>query len=297
MPFRSQRFSVNGQTLHAKVDGDDAAPVMLFLHGFPEYWAAWAKVAKRFVSDYRVILPDQRGFNLSSKPAEREAYATQHLVADMRALIDEVSPDKPVILCGHDWGASIAYALAMRHPARISHLVIANGVHPLCFQKALFDGGAQAAASQYIHLLRAEGSEEILSANRFEKLLALFQQFSSAPWLTDKTRDAYRASWSEAGALSAMLNWYRGTPMVVPPKGAPAQDFPIGDDMRAKFYIPMPHLLLWGEKDTALLPSTHEELPKFCANLSVCETENAGHWILHEEPDWVAQRMIEFLAR
>ncbi|MEE9314606.1 MAG: alpha/beta hydrolase [Rhizobiaceae bacterium] len=296
MSHTSQTFNVNGQTIHAKISGDKDAPVMLFLHGFPESWVAWAKVAEHFADDYRVVLPDQRGFNLSSKPAELEAYDAKHLVADMVALIDQVSPDKPIILCGHDWGASVAYALAMRHADRVSHLIIANGVHPMCFQKALFDGGAQAAASQYMNVVRAEGSEEMLSANNFEKLLGMFEKFSSAPWLTDKLRDEYRAAWAGDGTLSAMLNWYRGSPMVVPPKGAPAQDFPITDKMRARFHIPMPHLVLWGMDDTALLPAAREDLPKFCADLAVFETENASHWILHEKPDWVAQHMIEFLS-
>ena len=113
MPFTSHTFEANGQSIHAKIGGPKGAPVMLMLHGFPENWAAWAGVAKGLLGKYRVVLPDQRGFNLSSKPEGQEAYATKHLVADMVALIDQISPNKQIVLCGHDWGASVAYAMAI----------------------------------------------------------------------------------------------------------------------------------------------------------------------------------------
>ena len=306
MTLNSLQFSCNGQTIHAKIAGPLNAPVMLMLHGFPEYWAAWEQVAKQFTDTYRVVMPDQRGFNFSSKPPEQEAYATKHLVSDMVSLIDIISPNRKIILCGHDWGASVAYAMAMRHPERISHLIIANGVHPMCFQKALYAGGKQTAASQYMNVLRAPESEERLSANNFEKLLGMMQKFSSTPWMSEEIADQYRKTWADKDpygkkvsgqrTLSAMLNWYRGSPMIVPPLDAPAKDFPITDAMLAKFSISMPHLLLWGLDDTALLKEARADLPKFCADLTVHEKQNASHWILHEHPDWVAQHMKAFLA-
>lgn len=295
MSLVSQNFTCNGQTIHAKVGGAKDAPVMMMLHGFPEYWGAWAPVANLLMDEYRIVLPDQRGFNLSSKPKERAAYETKHLVADMIDLVDQVSPNAPVILCGHDWGASVAYALAMRHADRISHLVIANGVHPMCFQKALLAGGAQTDASQYMNVLRSEGSEERLRANNFERLLGMFEKFSAAPWLTDEIRQDYRETWSHPGALSAMLNWYRGSPMIVPKSGTTGKDFPITGEMEKKYAIPMPHLLLWGTQDTALLSEARADLSRFAAELEVVEAEDASHWILHEKPDWVAHNIRRFL--
>ncbi len=294
--YFSQYFDCNGQTIHTKIGGPENAPIILMLHGFPEYWAAWSSVGEFFIDKYRVILPDQRGFNLSSKPSELEAYDTKHLVADMVSLINQISPDKPIILCGHDWGASVAYAMAMRHPQRISHLIIANGVHPMCFQKALFAGGDQTKSSQYMNVLRAQGSEERLSADNYKRLLGMLKKFSSTPWLTDEIADEYRAAWSQQGALPAMLNWYRGSPMVVPELGAAPTPFPITQAMQEKYAISMPHLLLWGNDDTALLYEARTDLPKFCANLTVQETENASHWILHERPKWVAENIVRFLS-
>lgn len=295
MTFTSEFYSANGQNLHVMSAGPKAAPVMLMLHGFPEYWASWSKIADSFADRYRVILPDQRGYNLSSKPTEDGAYETKHLVADMKALLDLIAPDQPVVLCGHDWGASVAYAFAMRHSDLVSHLIIANGVHPVCFQKALLAGGPQTDASQYMNLLRSSGIEEKLSANNFEKMMMMLEKFSSAPWLDDETRAAYREAWSHGGALTAMLNWYRQSPMIVPPSGTPAQELPITTEIVKKYPVSMPHLLLWGMRDTALLPEARTELDQFCDNLTLHEHSDASHWILHEQPAWVVEKMREFL--
>ncbi len=293
--FKDQFLTCNGQSIHLKTCGPKDAPVMLMLHGFPEYWAAWAQVARFFTDQYQVVLPDQRGFNLSSKPTDLEAYATKHLVADMIALSDQISPDKPIILCGHDWGASVAYAMAMRHPTRISHLIIANGVHPICFQKALYAGGEQTKASQYMNVLRAKTSEQRLKENNYERLLGMLKKFSSTPWLTDEIADEYRIAWDQTGALSAMLNWYRGSPMVVPQTDAPPTPFSITKAMQEKYTIAMPHLLLWGKDDTALLPQAYADLGKFCPDLTIKQTNNASHWILHERPEWVANNIHQFI--
>ena len=300
MAFESQFIEANGQKLHVKTWGEAGKPLVLMLHGFPEYWAGWAQVAEALAhktgGKYCFALPDQRGYNQSSIPADREAYDTKHLVADMKALIDQLSPGQPVVLCGHDWGASVAYAMAMRHADDVSHLIIANGVHPICFQKALFAAGPQTAASQYMNILRSENIEEKLSANGFEKLLGMLEKFSNAPWLDDATKAAYRTAWSTPGALTAMLNWYRQSPIAVPDMQTPARALPINDEMRQKYAVAMPHLLLWGLQDTALLPEARADLGEFCHDLTVMENKDGSHWILHEQPDWVAEQINAFLS-
>ena len=153
------------------------------------------------MGDQLRVLPDQRAFNLSSKPAARTLYETTHLLADIIAMMDEIAPGRPFVLCGHDWGASVAYALAMRHSDRVSHLIIANGVHPMCCQKALLAGGAQTDASQYMNVLRAQGSEERLCADNFKRLLGMFEKFSAAPWLTEAIKQDYADAWSQPGAF------------------------------------------------------------------------------------------------
>lgn len=297
MTFTSHMIEANGQNLHVKMAGPEGAPVILMLHGFPEYWASWAPVAEHFIQTHRVVLPDQRGYNLSSKPAEIEAYETKHLVADMAALIEQISPDQKVILCGHDWGASVAYALAMRHADKISHFVIANGVHPICFQKALMAGGAQTDASQYINYFCQPGVEHRLADDSFRRLLNMFEKFSAAPWLTDEINAAYCTAWQGPETVATMLNWYRASPMQVPKSGDAGQQLEITEVMREKYNISMPHLLLWGLQDVALLPEARADLGEFAADLTVKEIEDSGHWILHEKPEWVADQINEFMGR
>jgi len=294
--WQSHIFQANGQSIHTMLAGPKDAPVMVMLHGFPEYWAAWKDVAELLTDTWRVVLPDQRGFNLSSKPEGVEAYNTKYMVTDLDDLIQQISPGKQVVLCGHDWGASVAYAYAMRHSDRISHFVIANGVHPVCFQKALLAGGAQTDASQYMNVLRALESDTRLAANSFEKLLNMFERFSSAPWLTGEVKQAYQEAYGQPGALPAMLNWYRGSPMVVPESGSAPQTLPITSEMLEKYRIRMPHLVLWGLDDVALLPEARADLDSFCDDLKVEEVTGASHWILHEKPDLVAKRIRSFLT-
>ncbi|MEL6785500.1 MAG: alpha/beta hydrolase [Pseudomonadota bacterium] len=297
--MKSHTIHANGQDIHTVFMGPSPeenphAPALLMLHGFPENWRAWASVAQRLAGEYRLILPDQRGFNLSSKPEGVEAYHTKHLAADMLALLDAL--DLPqVVLCGHDWGASVAYALAMRHPERFSHLIIANGVHPVCFQKALYEKGAQRQASQYMNVLRAQGAETHMSADNYAKLFRMFEKFSTAPWLDEAKRAQFIDAWSQPGAITAMLNWYRGSPMEVLGMEAPARVLEIDDAMREKFHVPMPHLLLWGEKDTALLEDARADISAFCDDVQLETHPHASHWILHEDADWVAAQIRGFL--
>ena len=292
--FESRTHDVNGQSLHALHAGPSGAPVMLFLHGFPEDCGAWAGVAARFADTHRVVLPDQRGCGASSKPPEVDAYAPKHLAADAIALIEEISPNAPVILCGHDWGASVAYAIAFRAPELVSRLVIANGVHPLTFQRALYAGGPQTKASQYIEVLREPGSHERMAADGFRRTFSMFEKFSAAPWLNAVLRERYRTVWTTA--LPTMIHWYRATPLDVPPPDAPARPFPFTEEARQRYRVRCPHLLLWGVEDTALLPEAREGLEGFCDDLTVREFENASHWLLHERPEAIAATMGDWLA-
>ncbi len=292
----SQYFDHGDVRLHYMSGGNPQAPLMVFLHGFPEFWIAWEPVFSSFAQDYHLVAPDQRGFNLSSKPEGVASYDTKHMVADLLALIDHLSPDQPIILCGHDWGASVAYAFAMRHGGRVEKLIIANGVHPMCFQKALFAGGAQTKGSQYMNRLREPGMEEAMAANSCKKLFGMLEGFSPAPWLSKDLRARYLDAWTQPGALAAMLNWYKASPMIVPPLDAPAKEIKFDDAQRQKYRIAMPHLLIWGMDDPALLPEARADLPEFCDDLSVVEVEGADHWIIHSHGERVADEMKNFLA-
>ena len=189
---------VNGIDLHVRSMGDAQAPLMLFLHGFPEYSGAWDEVLPAFAGDFHAVAPDQRGYARSSKPEGLEAYRIKPLVRDILALGEHYSPGRPFVLVAHDWGASVAYATAIAAPNRVARLVVINGVHPGPFQRALIEDEAQRKASAYIHYLRAPEAEERLSANNFEKLLGMLTRFGPQPWLTPEKRAGYLEAWSPA---------------------------------------------------------------------------------------------------
>lgn len=295
MELRFLQHDAGAVSLNVAMAGEPDAPLVICLHGFPEYWAAWADVMAALADDFCVAAPDQRGFNLSSKPEGVERYRVKHLVGDLASLADRLSPDRPFVLAGHDWGASVAYAYAMAYPDRVSHLVIANGVHPVCFQRALLEDEAQRQASQYIHRLRAEDAEALLSQDDFRRLIRMVEGFSAADFFDDAMKAAYRETWRQPGALIGMLNWYRASPLVVPAPGETTGHAMILDMPEDQFAVPMPHLVLWGEADQALLPACLEGLARFAPRLTVQRIAGASHWVLHEKPDTVADAMRRFI--
>lgn len=294
---RFQTVNAGAVSLHVAIEGDPSRPAIVCLHGFPEYWGAWREVMERLSADFFVVAPDQRGFNLSSKPGGVDAYRAKHMVADLAAVADNLLRGRTFVLAGHDWGASVAYAYAFAHPARVSHLVVANGVHPVCFQRAIFDDEEQRKASQYINRLKAPDAEELLSADGFRRLLRMIEGFSKADFMTSEMRDAYLETWSKDGTLTAMLNWYRASPIVVPAPGQPTPPSVVLDMPEEAFRVAMPHLLLWGEADQALRPVCFDDLGRFAPDLTIERIPDAGHWILHEKPDQVADAIRKFISR
>jgi epoxide hydrolase 4 len=282
--------------LHYAVAGDAEKPLMICLHGFPEYWAAWREVMNALAGHFHLVAPDQRGFNLSSKPDGIEAYRVRDMVADLAALADLFSPGKPFVLAGHDWGASVAYAYAFAHPERLSHLVVANGVHPACFQRAIFEDEAQRRASQYINRLRAADADALMSEDGYRRAFDMISGFSQIDWMTPQTRADYIEAWGRPGAMTAMLNWYRCSPIVVPRPGETAEDSHVLSLPAEAMAVRMPHLVIWGEADEALRPVCLEGLDRYASELTIRKIVGAGHWILHEKPAEIASTIRLFLA-
>lgn len=288
---------VNGMNLRVREAGDDRKPLMLFLHGFPEHAGAWDEILPAFAGAWHTAAPDQRGYGQSSKPEGVDAYRVKHLVRDVLALADVLSPEKPVVLVGHDWGASVAYATAIAAPSRVAKLVILNGVHPGPFQQALLQDEAQRQASLYMHLLRSPDAEATLSRDGYAGLFGMLTRFGRQAWLTPERKAAYLAAWSVPGALTAMLNWYRATPLVVPRPGETVDVAALPTLDPAALRIRMPHLLLWGMRDAALLPVSRRDLPRYCDDLSIEEFADADHWIVHQQPEAVIRSISRFLER
>ncbi len=289
------QFDIKGQAFQALTAGDPARPLLLFLHGFPEYSGAWAEVMAELQESWFCVAPDQRGYGASWRPEGVQHYTTKHLVADVAAMIHHFGQGRASALVGHDWGASVAYATAIRHPDKLARLIIINGVHPAPFQVALASGGAQSEASQYITWLRQNGAEDILARDDFAAMFTLFSAKMDLGWLTPARLLDYKAAWRDAAGLRAMLNWYRATPLLVAKPGQPiaASDLPQWDP--AHLRITMPHLLIWGQNDTALLPETRVGLDLYCEDLRLIEVADADHWILHQKPKLIAQAIREFM--
>jgi pimeloyl-ACP methyl ester carboxylesterase len=169
-------------------------------------------------------------------------------------------------------------------------------VHPGPFQRALLEDDAQRRASTYIHYLRDPRAEERLAANGFEKLLGMLTRFGPQPWLTPQKRAGYLEAWAAPGALTGMLNWYRATPLVVPEPGAHVDPATLPTLDPAKLRVRMPHLVVWGMDDRALLPVTRAGLGDYCDDLTVFEIPGADHWVVHQKTDEVIGLIRRFLA-
>lgn len=284
-----------GITLNVALAGAETAPPVILLHGFPESHRTWRALAPLLSDDLRLIMPDQRGFGDSDRPQEVEAYATENLLADLFALADALSLDR-FALAGHDWGGAIAWAAAIKGDPRVERLAIVNSPHPLIFQKSLMEDEEQRAASQYIRAFRDPNFEKFVEGISFEaffdKSFAKHVDLSSIP---ANERATYIAQWSRPGALTAMLNWYRASKIVVPQPGITV-DIP-DLALRAFPRIHAPVRVVWGLEDKALLPVQLEGIGEIGDEVEVFPLKDVGHFAPWQAPRQVAEALRPFLAR
>jgi pimeloyl-ACP methyl ester carboxylesterase len=211
-----------GVTLTVELGGREGAEPILLLHGFPESHRTWRRIAPELARDYFVVAPDQRGFAGSDKPEEVEAYKPDRTVEDVFALADALGLER-FTLVGHDWGGAIAWLAALRRPERLARLVIVNAPHPLVFQRSVIEDEAQRAASQYIRAFRNPLMEKGIEAMGLDTFFdKTFRAHADAAAISDEEKRAYLEEWSKPGALTAMLNWYRASDLVVPKVGEDA---------------------------------------------------------------------------
>lgn len=293
--MQSEFISINGNEFFVRLWGDASKPPLMLLHGFPEYGGAWEELAAYLRDDFYCIAPDLRGFGQSYKPRGVENYRMSLIVQDVIGLMAHYSPKQPIHLLAHDWGAAAAYVVASAVPQMISDLIVLNGVHPIPFQTELAKGGAQAAASQYINWLRRDDSVDILAADDFEKLISLLRQNMDSDWFDAEKISAYKSEWSREYCLEAMVNWYKASPLKVPPVGQVLNsDEMVVLDAR-KMRISMPHLIIWGVDDTALLPVCRNGIGELADNVKIVELEGADHWLHHQQPQKIADEIGHFI--
>jgi epoxide hydrolase 4 len=282
----------HGITLSCRAAGHAGAPRVMLLHGFPEGAFIWDAVMQRLTSRARCIAPNLRGYERSSAPADVLAYRARHLVADVAALIEQQSAPLD-LLVAHDWGGAVAWSLAAQAPGLLRRLLIINSPHPATFLRELRRNPAQQAASGYMNFLCRDDAAPLLADNDFARLWPFFERMGGAAWLTDSLREQYRAQWRHG--LQGALNYYRASPL------RPAQ---AADDAlhtlelaAAMVNVPVPTTVLWGEADIALLPALLDGLDAYVPQLDLRRVPNASHWLIHEQPELVAQTIASLLAK
>jgi epoxide hydrolase 4 len=295
-PALSHEYAdVNGVRLHYARAGK--GPLVVFLHGFPEFWYEWKDQLAEFATDHTVVAPDMRGYNLSSKPEALSDYAIPKLVEDVRALASELlkSTGGPTFtLVAHDWGGAIAWVFAAQHPEMLDRLVIVNAPHPTVFSRLLRQDAAQQKASGYMLMFRSPGAEAALSANSYSVLTSMVLGGGIAGGsITDDDKEMYLAAWSRPNALTGGLNYYRasGIGPVTTTSGTPAPP-----PETPPIMIRVPTLVIWGEKDTALLPQNLDGLDAYVPHLTIERIADGTHWVVRENAREVNRLIREYLG-
>jgi len=282
-----------GVTLNVALAGREDAPAVILLHGFPESHRTWRGVVPLLEDEFRLVMPDQRGFAASDRPLEVEEYHADKLIDDIFALAEALGIER-FALVGHDWGGAISWPAALRGDPRLERLAIINAPHPVIFQKSLIEDADQRAASQYISAFRSKMFEKGVESMGYEALFEKsFSKHVDLGLIPPEERAQYIADWSEPGGMTAMLNWYRGSKVMVPPPGV---TLPLPDWVTGAFpKVEVPALVIWGMQDKALLPIQLEGLDRLVDDLQIVRIPDAGHFVPWEKPEAVAAALKPFL--
>ncbi len=271
----------NGVRLHYVTEGE--GPLMLLLHGFPEFWYSWRHQISEFSQDHKVVAIDLRGYNESEKPQDVNAYAMTELVKDVEGVIRGLGYDR-CTLVGHDWGGAIAWHFAYTYPELLERLVVLNLPHPAKFAAGLLTP-QQLLRSWYIFLFQLPFLPEwLISAADYRILTEIFTRMAvDQTAFTPADLKAYRDAADKPGALTAMLNYYRAA-------------------MRPEFFsrnwgiLQIPTLLIWGENDLALGTELTYGTEDYVEDLEICYIPDCSHWVQQERPQLVNQYMRKFMA-
>ena len=283
MEITHQTVATNGISLHVAQAGDSNNPLVIMLHGFPEFWYGWRKQIRAIAgAGYWVWAPDQRGYNLSDKPKGFAAYSLDELAADVLGLIQAAGRERCTLI-GHDWGGSVAWWVANKYPDQLEKLVVLNSPHHRVFGKTLRASRQQKRKSRYMFFFQIPYLPEIALRFKNNWLLERAMRASRQGAYTDADLQQYHEAWNQPGAIPAMLNWYRAAFKVRPRPP---------EDRRIK----APTLLLWGKRDAALGWEMAQPSIDFCDEGKLVFFDDATHWIAAEEAERVNGLILEFLG-
>lgn len=278
-----QRIPTNGIKLHTLVAGDPSKPLVILLHGFPEFWKTWECYIDELVNaGYYVMVPDQRGYNLSSKPTDIGDYKMTKLADDIIGLIDFAKKEK-AYLASHDWGALVAWYLVTQRPEKFYKAVIVSAPHTSAAIKVMSKDPVQRSKMGYMKFFQLPFiPQHSLSKNNFYELEKILLTTSNPGTFTSEDIRAYKQAWNDRGTLNGMLHWYRAALMKRTPFAK--------DKKTAK----IPVKIIWGKKDHVLGTALAEESLKYCEQGSLDIIEDGTHWLLHEHPEKIRKIIIDF---
>ena len=282
------RFSfrpVNGVTLHCAEAGPSNGPLIVLLHGFPEFWFAWRDYFEPLaMRGYHVVAPDQRGYNLSAKPAGAEAYRLDVAASDVFGLADAFGRETFHVV-GHDWGAAVAWTMASANSGRLVSAAMLQAPHPAVWLRALRTDPDQRQRSRYVQMLRLPWlSEMALKIGNYSALARAFKTSTRPEAFPPEAIEAYREAWRQPGALTAMLNWYRALFVDEPRTPEPGS-------------LTTPALVLWGDKDEFAVPRLADDSAAFCRTVELRHLPRASHWSIHDAPELVRDALMTLLRR
>jgi pimeloyl-ACP methyl ester carboxylesterase len=280
-PLETINFQNGTVQLHAVAAGPPDGRVVLLLHGFPEFWRGWHRqIAPLATAGFRVIVPDQRGYNLSSKPPGVASYAITPLVSDVIAIADQLGREK-IFLAGHDWGAAVAWSAALLHPSRIAKLAVLNVPHPSVMRRFLNGNLRQLRRSWYMFFFQLPWLPEAgFRARNFHLGASTLVRSSRPGTFCAEDLAHYRAAWSQPGALTGMIHWYRAAFRHRP--------------QIADRTVHVPTRILWGERDAFLLKEMAQASLRYCTNAELFTFADSSHWLQHEQPSRVSELLIDF---
>jgi len=283
MELEHSYIETNGIKLHVVQAGPQSGVPVMLLHGFPEFWHGWCKQIPALVAEgCRVIVPDQRGYNLSDKPKGVGNYRVSVLANDILGLIDALGYEK-VNLVGHDWGGAVAWALAMQHPERLHKLCIMNSPHPAVMKKFLQRDFEQLRRSWYAMFFQLPWlPEAIMKNNDWRQMVRSLQETSKPCSFTDEDIVSYKEAWSQPDAIASMLNWYRAAVRNQPS---------MSGDLRIK----VPTLMMWGMKDFALTHRMARPSMDYVDEGNLILFPEATHWIQRDAAEEVNHYLTDFI--
>jgi pimeloyl-ACP methyl ester carboxylesterase len=281
-----QFIRTNGVTLHTVLAGPVDGPPVVLLHGFPEFWYGWRhQIPDLAAAGYRVIVPDQRGYNLSSKPRGVAAYHLDQLALDIAGLLDALEYEDSFVV-GHDWGAAVAWWLSYRHPQRLRKVSMLNVPFPTILFDAIRGGNwKQLRKSWYILAFQLPWLAEAGFRNVNQGERNLLKLTSRKDTFMAEELERYEEAWARPGAVTGMLNWYRA-----------AARYALGAPRPEPGALPVPTLLLWGERDSALGKELAQPSIELCRDGRLRFFPKATHWLQHDEPQAVNEQLIAFLG-